>query len=138
MDDIDRDTVGLDDVDDDRDMDTDAATAQQPLIAPSIDRARAVGALARGAAAGAVGYAGARAVRCHPKATVTAAILGAIIMATPRDQRPQVMRAMGKAAGVLAVLAVLAIGLLVVINANTSPAVTPAPSSVPTGTSMWP
>jgi hypothetical protein len=129
--------VDLDAVDDDRDADTDAASAEMPpavAVAPRrsrpVDRTRAGAAVLRGAAIGGAAYAGGAAVRRHPKLTLGAAILAALIALTPADQRPQLIKRIGVAVAVLAGLAVLLVGVVLLIGvAMPSPSgVTPAPT----------
>src|SRR6516164_356483 len=100
MDDDEFGVVDLDAVDDDRDVDTDAATAttrpeeprrridesvklpQSPRRAVSLPAS--VAPVARGAAIGAGVAVGANAVRKHPKTALAVAALGAAILATAR------------------------------------------------------
>jgi len=111
MDDDEFGVVDLDAVDDDRDVDTDAATAttrpeeprrridesvklpQSPRRAVSLPAS--VAPVARGAAIGAGVAVGANAVRKHPKTALAVAALGAAILATPPEKRPELLKRMG-------------------------------------------
>ena len=157
MDDDEFGVVDLDAVDDDRDVDTDAATAttrpeeprrridesvklpQSPGRAVSLPAS--VAPVARGAAIGAGVAVGANAVRKHPKTALAVAALGAAILATPPEKRPELLKRMGIAAAIVVGLLVLGIGLLLLIGVNTpNPApVTPVAPSAPTSTSscLW-
>jgi hypothetical protein len=110
--------VDLDAVDDDRDVDTDAATAE----GGDVDRLRRGdrAAVLRGAAAGAAAGAGAVAARAaiqrHPKVAVGAALLGAVLIALPPDKRVQAVKVTGVVAAALAALAVLAVGVVLALG----------------------
>jgi peptidoglycan/LPS O-acetylase OafA/YrhL len=95
-------------------------------------------AAARGAAIGAGVAAGGAAVRRHPKATLLAAALGALIAVTPARKRGQLIKRMAVIAALLVGLAVLGIGVVLVVgvNANSGP-VSPAPTSAPTPASTY-
>jgi hypothetical protein len=157
--------VDLDAVDDDRDLDTDAAIPEREESANPWDRVRPaagstasrrgstpswgsppVGRASSGVAstalrAGVVGgaaAAGARAVQRHPKTAVTVGALGAILAATPADQRPAVLKAMGKAFLVVLALGAAIIAIILMAAAHTQPASSyspPVAPSAPTSTS---
>jgi len=80
-------------------------------------------------------------VRKHPKTALAVAALGAAILATPPEKRPELLKRMGIAAAIVVGLLVLGIGLLLLIGVNTpNPApVTPVAPSAPTSTSscLW-
>ena len=153
MDDDEFGVVDLDAVDDDRDVDTDAATAtttpeelrrridesvklpQSPRRAVSLPAS--VAPIARGAAIGAGVAVEANAVRKHPKTALTVAALGAAILATPPEKRPELLKRMGIAAAIVVGLLALGIGLLLLIGVNTPDdrGVTPVAPLGPTSTS---
>jgi hypothetical protein len=139
------DPVDLDAVDDDRDVDSDAATAEllpvdPPRPRPSgpaatgVVRSGVVPAVVTGAVAGSAAAASARVMHKHPKLTLGAAILGAIIAVTPAEKRPQLLKRIGLVAALLVGLFVLLIGVVALIGVNASDGrdVSPAPTSVPT------
>ena len=80
---------------------------------------------------------GANAVRKHPKTALTVAALGAAILATPPEKRPELLKRMGIAAAIVVGLLALGIGLLLLIGVNTPDdrGVTPVAPSAPTSTS---
>jgi hypothetical protein len=149
--------VDLDAVDDDRDVDTDAATATTPEeLRRRIDRyvqlpprsprravsvSASVAPVARGAAIGAGVAAGAGVARRHPKLTLGAAILAAILAVTPAEKRPAMIKRMAKTAALLVGLAALLIGVVLLIGVNTPDRqpVTPVAPAPPTSTSscLW-
>ena len=97
---------------------------------PAIDRGKAAAAVARGAAVGGGAYAAGSVLRRHPKLTLGAAILAAILALTPAEKRPQLIK---RGLVVVAVLAGLVVALFVAIalvGVTMHPSsVTPAPAT---------
>ena len=90
-----------------------------------------------GAAVGGAAYAGAGVVRRHPVLAKLALVLGAILVFTPADRRPQVVKWAAVGVAVCAVLVVGFVALLLILGVTASPSAPSAAPSVAPAACVW-